>query len=566
MKRCAIYARFSTDMQRATSLEDQIRNCRKFTQHMGWEVLGEHVYQDSAVSGFGVEHRPAYQRLVATALSATPPFTVIVVDDLSRLSRDLVETLKLYRQLQRHGVELVAVADGIQTSHQMAKLQITIKGLVNELYLDDLRDKTHRGLAGRALKGRSTGGRLFGYRTSLRQDGAEWIVFEPEAEVVRRILRMYADTMSLKGIAAKLNAEGLAFPAKATRRGPTRRGWAVSTIHTILANEKYIGRWVWNKTMFVKDPVTGRRSPVVRPKDDWIVEERPDLAIVDPELWKRVQERLHAVREAYGVHGAQKRPRGQAPEMYSPHLLSGLIRCDVCGARITIQTSQRKKQGKVYRYGRYRCSFHVAKGPAVCANGMSIRQDLLEARLLEKFRAGLTADMIGYLVAATNEALRALHGAAPAEISTLIEERQRGERELANLVDFVAKGSVSSPRLHEEIRTREQRLDELDEQLKRLHRGTVPAPLQIDRTWVEGRLQGLNELLARDPAGARREIQKHVEDLRIAPALEVGPRVVRLTGRAKIDGLLGGEEAVRLQLVAGAGFEPATFGRRSGRD
>ena len=74
------------------------------------------------------------------------------------------------------------------------------------------------------------------------------------------------------------------------------------------------------------------------------------------------------------------------------------------------------------------------------------------------------------------------------------------------------------------------------------------------------RLHTLNELLASDPAGARREIQKHVEDLRVAPAPEVGQRVVRVTGRTKIDGLLGAEEAVRLQLVAGAGFEPATFG------
>ena len=108
------------------------------------------------MSGFGVEQRPAYQRLVATALTAAPPFTASLVDDLSRLSRDLVETLSLFRRLKRHGVELVAVSDGIQTSHQMAKLQITIKGLVNELYLDDLRDKTHRGLTGRALAGRST--------------------------------------------------------------------------------------------------------------------------------------------------------------------------------------------------------------------------------------------------------------------------------------------------------------------------------------------------------------------------------------------------------------------------
>jgi uncharacterized protein YlxP (DUF503 family) len=239
--------------------------------------------------------------------------------------------------------------------------------------------------------------------------------------------------------------------------------------------------------------------------------------------------------------------------------LSGLIRCDVCGARITLQTSQRKKRGVVYRYGRYRCSFHVAKGPAVCANTISVRQDLLDTRLIEKFRAALTPDMIDYLVSATNQALLELHGATPLEIRTLSQERQQVDRELANLVDFVARGKGSSPRLGDEIRVREQRLRELDEQLTRLHAAT-PTPRQIDRAWVEGQLQALHELLARDPAGARREIEKHVEDLRIAPAPEVGPRVVRLTGRVKADGLLAGEEAVRLQLVAGAGFEPATFG------
>ncbi len=87
----------------------------------------------------------------------------------------------------------------------------------------------------------------------------------------------------------------------------------------------------------------------------------------------------------------------------------------------------------------------------------------------------------------------------------------------------------------------------------------------MDRTWVEERVRKLQELLARDPAGARREIQKHVDDLRITPAPEVGERVVQITGRAKVDGLLGAEEAVRLQLVAGAGFAeyytaPETYG------
>jgi site-specific DNA recombinase len=284
----------------------------------------------------------------------------------------------------------------------MAKLQITIKGLVNELYLDDLRDKIHRGLTGRALKGRSTGGRLFGYRTSPGTDGAKWVLFEPEAEIVRRIFRMYIATLSMKAIAVKLNEEGVAFPAKTTRRGPVRRGWALSTIQTILLNEKYRGRWVWNKTTFVKDAETGRRTPISRPKDDWVVEERPELAIVDGELWRSVQDRLEAVRTAYGAGGKQRRPKGQAPEVYSMHLLSGLLRCDICGARITVQTSTKKKAGVVYRYGRYRCSFHVTKGPAVCSNAMSIRQDALESALLLKFNQAMNPEMINYLVTTTN--------------------------------------------------------------------------------------------------------------------------------------------------------------------
>jgi Recombinase zinc beta ribbon domain len=83
------------------------------------------------------------------------------------------------------------------------------------------------------------------------------------------------------------------------------------------------------------------------------------------------------------------------------------MRCALCGARITIQTSQRKKNGTVYRYGRYRCSFHVTKGPAVCSNGMSIQQPVLDAKLLAKFQAALSPDMIDYLVGDQREAAAA---------------------------------------------------------------------------------------------------------------------------------------------------------------
>src|SRR5439155_20476635 len=105
--------------------------------------------------------------------------------------------------------------------------------------------------------------------------------------LVRRIFSMYAEGLSVKAIAVRLNMEGVPFPAKVTRRGPMRRAWAISTIYTIPMSGQYVGRWVWNKAMFVKDPETGKRTAVLRPKDDWVIEDRPDLTIVAGDLWKR---------------------------------------------------------------------------------------------------------------------------------------------------------------------------------------------------------------------------------------------------------------------------------------
>jgi len=162
--RCGVYTRFSSDSQHPASIDDQLLACRRYAAQQGWQVLGEHEYVDEALSGVGVEHRPAYRRLL-TALGGTPPFQVLLVDDLSRLSRDAAEILRLVRLLQGLGVKLISVADGIETGHKLSKLVVSMKAVINELYLDDLRDRTLRGLHGRFARGLHTGGRVYGYRS-----------------------------------------------------------------------------------------------------------------------------------------------------------------------------------------------------------------------------------------------------------------------------------------------------------------------------------------------------------------------------------------------------------------
>src|SRR5687768_16732465 len=106
--RIAAYARYSSDAQREASLEDQLRNCRTYAQRHGWPEPS--VYTDAAVSGARLD-RPGYRMLLAEA----GRFDVILVDDLSRLSRDSVESAKAVKRLTFAGVRLIGVSDGVDT-------------------------------------------------------------------------------------------------------------------------------------------------------------------------------------------------------------------------------------------------------------------------------------------------------------------------------------------------------------------------------------------------------------------------------------------------------------------
>jgi DNA invertase Pin-like site-specific DNA recombinase len=545
MSRCAIYARYSSDLQSPTSIEDQMRLCRAHAERQGWTVVG--TFEDAALSGFGVEHRPGYQQLLAAVLGSARAFDVIVVEDLSRLTRDMGELMRLSARLRLRGVELVGVSDGIATGRQGAKVQLAVKGLMNELYLDDLRDKTHRGLSGRIARGLSAGGRLFGYRTvpvategasPRKTPSARYEIDPAEATIVRRIFADYAAGRSLVAMAHALNVEGVAFPAKDTKRGPARRGWAVSTLGVILENEKYAGTWIWNKTRFLKDPDTGRRRPVARPESEWVRQARPELQIVEPTLWAAVQAR----------RAANPRTRGGPRERVSRYLLSGLVRCGRCGARMIAQRTTRRKAGRVYGYGWYRCSFAAHKGPAVCAHGAWYRQDPLEAVLLEKFRAATTPAMLDALVHLVRHRVDAAGRARDAQVESVKAEILRLEGEAGHLVRFLRGGESSTVR--DELATIESALQGLRVELASLQAVRPPTPV-VSRASIAGRVDELTTLVTQDPVRARVEIRKHLDgDLELVPlAAEGTERRIELRGRVKPNSLLVAQEAV-------GGFSP----------
>src|SRR6266704_2972621 len=137
--RVALYARYSSDQQRAASIADQQRTCREFAARQHWVVVAD--YTDPARSGSSLM-RPGFQSMMRAALAGT--FDVVLAESLDRFSRDQEDTAGLFKRLTFAGVNIVTLAEG-----DITHLHIGLKGTMNALFLKDLAEKTHRGLRGR---------------------------------------------------------------------------------------------------------------------------------------------------------------------------------------------------------------------------------------------------------------------------------------------------------------------------------------------------------------------------------------------------------------------------------
>ena len=218
--------------------------------------------------------------------------------------------------------------------HYIRANQLTASRKVNHV-LEDLADKTRRGLRGRVEAGKSGGGKSYGYDVVKTFDAngeairGDRTINQCEAAIITRIFGDYSIGKSPKSIAAQLNAEGVL--------GPSGKTWGQSTINGnrqrgtgILNNELYIGRLVWNRLRYVKDPETGKRVSRLNPEGEWVVQEVPDLRIVDQNLWSLVKKRqgkLELNKKKKQYFWTKQRPR---------YLLSGLIKCGVCGGGFSV--------------------------------------------------------------------------------------------------------------------------------------------------------------------------------------------------------------------------------------
>ena len=550
--RCAAYIRVSTSMQNPLSPEDQLRKCREFAAREGWEILGDQVYSDEALSGVGSD-RPGLTRMMEAAASRNRPFDAVLVDDSSRLSRSLSDAMRIFERLNFAGVRVVAVSQGIDSKDEQADVLVTVHGLMDSLYVKELAKKTHRGMEGNLLRGFHTGGRCFGYETVQSEGGKKLQVVEDEAVTVRRIFEMSAGGAALKTIAKALNAERI--PAPRPRSGRSAAGWCPTAIRAMLHNERYVGRMVWNRCKFVKVPGTNRRVARLRPENEWRTNSLPELRIVNDELWETVQARLRWLKESYKGN----RPNGLlSRNAGSKYLFSGMFICADCGGRLAIITGSRKND-----HPRWGCPRNYSRG--TCSNSLRERNDRVESQILERLQeAVLQPEAMEYALAKFELELEESFNSVSGEIDTRRKRMDTLDVELGRLAEAVAMQGANTA-LMKAIADRESEHRAIEQMLWGSTSGSVQAALADVREFALKQFHQIRAALHAQPEAARFELSKHIEGgIVMRPTMRGDARFYTAEGQWSLLGKNEGRSPVtalrNLEMVAGVRFELTTFG------
>jgi len=562
MTRVALYARYSSDGQRDASIDDQFRICRERATSEGWTIVT--AYKDAAISGASMILRPGIQTLLEDARHGQ--FDMVLAEALDRISRDQADTATLFKHLRFAGVPIVTLAEG-----EISELHVGLKGTMNALFLKDLAAKTHRGLRGRVEQGKAAAGIAYGYDVvrKLAANGepirGDRNINTAQADVVRRIFREFAAGTSPRTIAKNLNDEHIPGPNRAlwidtAIRGHIKRGTG------ILNNELYVGRMVWNRQRYVKDPSTGKRVARLNPEAEWIVTDVPELRIVDDALWLAVKTRQAEIQDEYAnvIEAVQKAQTNRLNSLRRPQaLFSGLVHCGVCGGPYSLRGQDR-----------YACSAHVTNGS--CGNSRTMARTELERRVL----AGLKDRLMAPEAAA--EAMRAYAD----ETNHLNRERRASgdgyrselakiERTLKQMLNVIEEGGYTrgmTDRMRE-LEAREDVLRDLLAQEQVDNPDIHPNISAVYRRKVERLAEALN--VPEDRPEAAEAIRALVEKITLRPGPKRGEIHATLHGElgtilrwVAAQAKAGAQKAntpaafatgVSVSVGAGAGFEPAAF-------
>lgn len=452
----AVYARYSTDQQRPTSIDDQIRRCREVAERYDLDIPDAFIFQDSVKSGSqkATVKRTGYFALLE--LLDSGKCAALIVDEPSRFSRGALEFAKLAERIEKTGLRLLT-ADGFDSTLPGWQLTLGIKGLLASYELDECKHRVPRGMVGQLERGFMIAAPPFGYRhrrvvNDRGQEGTIWEKHPEEAAIIREMYRMRRENASFAAIARYLNKSGIRTPREG-RKGKSY--WRPPTVFQLLAHPTYKGEVVWNGSAFsrAKARKEGRK---LSPRTF----RRPELQIVDDETWNC----CNPTRRSRRIRGGNKRK------------FAGLIVCGTCEAILTVgshptfslycaQCAQARTVGM------------PRKGGSISSAGINalithILDNLIDDAAVAEFRCRLK-----------KRSDQGLQG----DLENAIQHLKQTERALARLAKMLADLGEDEPAIEHELRDAHaerkmwaERVDAIKRSAKAFSSSHVASQLKLD--------------------------------------------------------------------------------------
>lgn len=364
MKKCVVYTRVSTEMQvDGYSLSAQMTVLEEFAKNNNFEIVER--YQDAGKSGKDIKNRPEFRHMLSDISDHVIEVDYVLVFKLSRFGRSALDTLSSLKTLQENNTELICVKDNIDTSAPIGKLLLAILACISEMERENILVQSMEGKKEKARQGKWNGGHApYGYR--IGEDDVLYVV-EEERPVIEMIFRLYTDKgWGCQKIAAYLNDMGI---EKNTHGYKNKLDiWTTNTIRNIVASEVYCGMITYGKHVKRRNE---DGSDTIGLADEYMLEKGLHEGIISEEMWQKTREIRELRRER---HEKSIRSNGRAS------LLSGILKCPVCGTSMHMSV-YRNKKGDEYYY--YRCEHSKKLMGKRCNYFKHLRQDELDGQVFQ---------------------------------------------------------------------------------------------------------------------------------------------------------------------------------------
>ena len=474
-KRAAIYARYSSQHQTELSVEGQTERILEYCKKNGFEIVKE--YADRGISAFLIEKRLDFQKLIQDAMEAK--FDYVIVWSTDRFARSRLDARKYKELLAEYGIKVVSVSEPSIEGPENILLESN-QEMLAEYFAAKLARDSMRGMITKAKKGQYLGGIVpFGYK-KVKVNEQDWgfEIDEKEAQAVRKIFEMRAEGVSIMQIARYMNQAGWK-----TRRG---KAFTNASIDWILSNEKYKGIYTFNDR--------NKKGRFNYYKEEVVRVSMPELAIVPPNLWQKVQK----------VPGVQK-------ESKLLYLLKGKLICGECGYNL----SGSSYGGKKNKGGAYSCWNCRKRNNKV----LRIGRDKIESAIVNYLREQMQRIDVPAITEMANKKIDSQ--AKKGRVEEITEELARVEAAIKNITKAIESGTYSQTLLN--------RLSELEREREGFFNERTKLRLQqvkYQRVSISDMEEFIGAFLQSDSFAAKRDLVEFC--LNSAKVIWKKPRIVEV--------------------------------------